>query len=598
MEIRSRRNSSEIANVLQKAMEENNIRGKLIFGMLAGSHAYNLSTETSDKDYLGVYVADVSMLLSLHKPLFTVDNRNNNHKQGKDPSQEDMALYELSDFCKRVIKGDPRLLEAVFLQVDSENKTLVFQTDVWREFQTLKYHLLTLSAVKQYLEFAQGKIRKYYKEKAPSSGNNESYKRLYHAVRVLNEGHRIVNKEPPKVGIDPNSDEWREYMAIRKGNVDVVEVENRVKTLLEDLQLKYNTNPQQIPIQPEQSLFNDFVITIRKHSLTQHFINKQYSECTIVRPDYVNTNDSKSTHQSQPDGKQMEMKQMAEKFLASFDVEGTVLFVSPSGSHAYNTVLDNVPDSKHFHDFLGIFAGDTDKMLSLEPPPISVDVSGPNHNLGKRITTSRGLVMVELTHAMRLLEEGNHRIVEAFALNNQCYQSQEWQKFINQLLGTNDQSSEDSIPPQQLLFHTIISGKTIMHYTDTAKAELSRVLRAKEKNKVLYQSMRLLLAALRIVKGELPTVHVSDSQERKLLLDIRTGLIPEQEVKDKARLIIQNLDLFQMELASRLSDNNNTATHAKQDGEVTIPLQLDVPHLNETVLAVYLQLDTNQQLTS
>ncbi len=108
--------------------------------------------------------------------------------------------------------------------------------------------------------------------------------------------------------------------------------------------------------------------------------------------------------------------------------------------------------------------------------------------------------MVELSHAMRLLHQGNHRMIEVFISSStpstSSYQSREWKDLVSRLL--NESGSKHSTTtttnqqPEDLLFQSILTGRVFFEYLENVRGELSRVLRANEKAKVLYHSMRLL----------------------------------------------------------------------------------------------------------
>jgi len=71
---------------------------------LVGSTAYGLATESSDKDYLGVFMSPTRSLLGLTSPKETIVRR--------DP---DMQLHELGKFCRLALAANPTILELLFL---------------------------------------------------------------------------------------------------------------------------------------------------------------------------------------------------------------------------------------------------------------------------------------------------------------------------------------------------------------------------------------------------------------------------------------------------------------------------------------------------
>jgi predicted nucleotidyltransferase len=55
---------TELEPYLTKLLHDKS-SGKLLFGVIAGSHLYNLNLEDSDHDYLGIYQSDIQDYLAL-----------------------------------------------------------------------------------------------------------------------------------------------------------------------------------------------------------------------------------------------------------------------------------------------------------------------------------------------------------------------------------------------------------------------------------------------------------------------------------------------------------------------------------------------------
>lgn len=87
---------------------------EIIFGMNAGSYAFNLNVATSDRDYFGIYAADANdiltpyesllcypmiMQISLLQPPATIDG----HKPF------DHAIHEAAEYCALLLKGNPKV---------------------------------------------------------------------------------------------------------------------------------------------------------------------------------------------------------------------------------------------------------------------------------------------------------------------------------------------------------------------------------------------------------------------------------------------------------------------------------------------------------
>lgn len=56
---------SELEKFMQGVLHSKGASGRLLFGCVAGSHAYNLNSETSDCDYIGVYLSEIHNYLAI-----------------------------------------------------------------------------------------------------------------------------------------------------------------------------------------------------------------------------------------------------------------------------------------------------------------------------------------------------------------------------------------------------------------------------------------------------------------------------------------------------------------------------------------------------
>jgi hypothetical protein len=78
---------------------------RLLYKVLAGSHATNLATPTSDEDWRGVYQAPTRSLLGLQSPPETIQ------------MPPDETYWELSHFARLCLKGNPNIMELLWTQI-------------------------------------------------------------------------------------------------------------------------------------------------------------------------------------------------------------------------------------------------------------------------------------------------------------------------------------------------------------------------------------------------------------------------------------------------------------------------------------------------
>src|ERR1035437_5133647 len=78
---------------------------RLLYKVLAGSHATNLATPESDYDWRGVYQAPTRSLLGLQSPPETIQ------------MPPDETYWELSHFARLCLKGNPNIMELLWTPI-------------------------------------------------------------------------------------------------------------------------------------------------------------------------------------------------------------------------------------------------------------------------------------------------------------------------------------------------------------------------------------------------------------------------------------------------------------------------------------------------
>lgn len=204
-----------------------------------------------------------------------------------------------------------------------------------------------------------------------------------------------------------------------------------------------------------------------------------------------------------------------EEFLATKTFSGEILFAKVWGSHSHNTDL-----STSDTDFLVVYVSPTDKILSLNPPPETVDGKGPDFQAH------------ELKKFCSLLMKGNPAIVECLFTDRMHTYSPEW-------ISLKENSDK------------FLTKRCVQQYIGYARGQLHR-LKAKTylhttggkyNTKWAYHMIRLLYDATRIVEGGEPLVWKEfGSDERDLLMSIRNGEVAQEVVEDISNRIVKKLD--------------------------------------------------------
>jgi len=124
---------------------QKNIDNRVIFRGICGSHAYGTSTPESDQDSVGVFVLEAEAYLSLEEtPVQVSDERNDNR------------FYSLRNFLELASKGNPNILDVLFLPDDC----MLTTSQYWRMLQNNRNFFLSQKALQTYCDCARGQMRK------------------------------------------------------------------------------------------------------------------------------------------------------------------------------------------------------------------------------------------------------------------------------------------------------------------------------------------------------------------------------------------------------------------------------------------------------
>ncbi len=148
--------------------------GTMAMLTLVGSHAYGLATETSDYDFIGVYVPDVYNAI-VGTPAETLTAH----------GDIDYTVHSVLKFIGLAAKGNPTALEALWLPPLAEN-------ELWRK---LKYHrnvFVTQRALHQYRGYAAGQLARLKRLVGEANFDEPiplvQQKLARHMMRILEQG--------------------------------------------------------------------------------------------------------------------------------------------------------------------------------------------------------------------------------------------------------------------------------------------------------------------------------------------------------------------------------------------------------------------------
>lgn len=224
------------------------IPGKMIFAKLWGSYSHNTQKPESDKDFLAVYARPPQELLSLHPGPDTLSQG-----EGEKP---DYQAHEVGKFAQLLAKGNPGVVECLF------TNRFYTATEEWEELLLHKKKFLTQVAVKQYLGYAQGQLRRLLKHAGTAGlhtkGGQYNEKWAYHAIRLMGDCERIARGEEPVVW---KEGEERDFlMKVRGGQYAMSSVAKHIERQIEKVDA---LKPWKIPEHPPFVLLNTWLLWVR-----------------------------------------------------------------------------------------------------------------------------------------------------------------------------------------------------------------------------------------------------------------------------------------------------------------------------------------------
>jgi len=225
-------------------------------------------------------------------------------------------------------------------------------------------------------------------------------------------------------------------------------------------------------------------------------------------------------------------KQEAETILKRRKIEGSLLFSMVAGSHAYNLQRDEGSDL----DYLAVYCAPPTQFWGLHQPP-------------ERVTSKQGQIpdiqVIEAASFCNGLLNANPSFVEMLWSEHTSWwekaedspQFQEKQQRWRE--GKDVEGSWDYLRANRRRF---LTKELVKQYLGFARGQLKLVETKPETNKKkIYNALRLLLEAKRVIKGEEPLVWVTGEQ-RDFLMSVRREEKDLQEYIEKGKALIKEIE--------------------------------------------------------
>ena len=124
-------------------IKDNNL---LVYNYLRGSHCHGIATESSDEDYGGVFLAPAEQLIGLGLDYQDqIANETN-----------DIVWYEMTKFMNLLLKSNPTVLEALFV----DDKYVQYEHAIMTEIKKHKYEFLTKKCFDSFYSYGRSQIKK------------------------------------------------------------------------------------------------------------------------------------------------------------------------------------------------------------------------------------------------------------------------------------------------------------------------------------------------------------------------------------------------------------------------------------------------------
>lgn len=213
----------------------------IILEGITGSRAYGLDTETSDTDIKGVYVAPTQDILGLYNVKETVDH-----------TEPDWVYHEVGKFIELAMKGNPTILEMLFLD------GYLTLTKFGKMLVDNRHHFLSNVIYKSYGGYALSQARKLNARGGTyGSGRANRYeKHTRHCFRLLHQGKELL--ETGDLTVRVTSQMREELFAI--GEASPAEIIDRFEWDFAE----FDKIKSVLPDQPNKEAINKILLKIRK----------------------------------------------------------------------------------------------------------------------------------------------------------------------------------------------------------------------------------------------------------------------------------------------------------------------------------------------
>jgi hypothetical protein len=215
----------------------------LAYKCVIGSQAYGLSTEQSDVDYRGVFIAPPELVWSLQGA-----------PDHLELGENEEVYWELSHFCVMGLKANPNILECLHTPL------VEYVSEIGQELLDLRQAFVSRLVHTTYNGYVMSQFKKI--EQDIRNAGAPKWKHVMHLLRLLLSGTSLVREGTVVVDVTQH----REHLlAVRRGEVSWDDAEAWRLQLQKEFDDALETSP--LPELPDYERVEQFVINIRRRGV-------------------------------------------------------------------------------------------------------------------------------------------------------------------------------------------------------------------------------------------------------------------------------------------------------------------------------------------
>lgn len=201
-----------------------------ILTIRTGSHLYGTNMETSDEDFVGIFIPNEEYILGF-KRIEQVDlSIKNKDKDGKNlPDSVDTTYYTLEKFARLALDNNPNILEVLFTNKDN----IIFCNSIGQNLLDLRFEFLSKNLKHKFLGYA-------FSQKHKMVIKLENYEKIEEGISYLEKSDRMYLNEI----IHPLFQRKKDIISVGDVKLNATITLKKAKQILEDRRKKFGNRQE------------------------------------------------------------------------------------------------------------------------------------------------------------------------------------------------------------------------------------------------------------------------------------------------------------------------------------------------------------------